>query len=258
MGGENEGGLRALPFGRKAKRGESETERAGSPAAGWRTGREQKAVSAEVTRRSAAEVQSHRPGLADDRARRLPRPSARPSARRVCSGPCSAGSALCPATCAGERGEGFAVTSECRNGFSVLVTQQTEYPTERVRFSGHVSAPVGVRVSVSARVRTGSERPVPGRPPQPRAAGPRAPLRVAWGGDGPDPGLWRGGPHLQGGPRRGTDVAPSGAGPAGGLWAGGDTRPAGFPACGVCGVDSDSGSVGAEELQARVMLVLPL
>lgn len=146
VGGENEGGLRALPFGRKAKRGESETERAGSPAAGWRTGREQKAVSAEVTRRSAAEVQSHRPGLADDRARRLPRPSARPSARRVCSGPCSAGSALCPATCAGERGEGFAVTSECRNGFSVLVTQQTEYPTERVRFSGHVSAPVGVRV----------------------------------------------------------------------------------------------------------------
>lgn len=144
VGGENEGGLRALPFGRKAKRGERETERAGSPAAGWRTGREQKAVSAEVTRRSAAEVQSHRPGLADDRARRLPRPSARPSARRVCSGPCSAGSALCPATCAGERGEGFAVTSECRNGFSVLVTQQTEYLTERVRFSGHVSAPVGV------------------------------------------------------------------------------------------------------------------
>lgn len=31
VGGENEGGLRALPFGRKAKRGESETERAGSP-----------------------------------------------------------------------------------------------------------------------------------------------------------------------------------------------------------------------------------
>lgn len=57
-------------------------------------------------------------------------------------------------------------------------------------------------MSVSARVRTGSERPVPGRPPQPRAAGPRALLRVAWGGDGPDPGLWRGGPHLQGGPQR--------------------------------------------------------
>lgn len=31
VGGENEGGLRALPFGRKAKWGESETERAGSP-----------------------------------------------------------------------------------------------------------------------------------------------------------------------------------------------------------------------------------
>lgn len=131
-------------FWEESETGRERDRASGLARAGWRTGREQKAVSAEVTRRSAAEVQSHRPGLADDRARRLPRPSARPSARRVCSGPCSAGSALCPATCAGERGEGFAVASECRNGFSVLVTQQTEYPTERVRFSGHVSAPVGV------------------------------------------------------------------------------------------------------------------
>lgn len=132
VGGENEGGLRALPFGRKAKRGESETERAGSPAAGWRTGREQKAVSAEVTRRSAAEVQSHRPGLADDRARRLPRPSdppRDPPPGAFAPGPALQARPSAPRRAQGrERGEGLSVGTAFRCLLlSRLSTRQSEF-----------------------------------------------------------------------------------------------------------------------------------